>query len=518
MIIIASAAFIEAEFSAEIGRIPSSFVPIGNTRLYEYQIKRLSEAFPSEKVYLTLPEEFEVPHYDMIRLKELQVGLITAPSKLSLNSSILYTIKSLNIYDGPVRQLHGDTLISKFPPDVDVIGLGLAHDGYAWEFEDHVSGKSMVWCGYFAFSNINLLEQALIKSGDNYTRAVREYGISCKMQLILMDGWLDFGHVNTYYRSRESFTTQRSFNRLLIKNGVVRKSSSDGIKISVEAQWYLTLPPSLRKYVPQLIQVSHDLDEQYYEIEYLPHPNLGELFVFGALPVMHWSKIIYLAEQLLEDFVSAVHISPESMNRIRYDFSWLVTEKTRLRLGSYQKSTGRSMYEPHSINGQTLPCLEEIVAHCAKAVGEQDEIQGVSHGDFCFSNILYDSRQDRLKLIDPRGLAADSRHTIFGDVRYDMAKLAQSVVGLYDYILSGHYELKIQTPYDFELTIHMDQRSKTVTEKFLASNLLGRSVVETLPLVVLLFLGMLPLHADDKHRQVALYANAMRVYAIWQEF
>jgi hypothetical protein len=36
------------------------------------------------------------------------------------------------------------------------------------------------------------------------------------------------------------------------------------------------------------------------------------------------------------------------------------------------------------------------------------------------------------------------------------------------------------------------------------------------PLVVLLFLSMLPLHSDNPARQAAFFANALRLYIDWK--
>ena len=55
MILIASGAYLQGEFSSEVGLLPPSFLPIGNQRLYEYQINFLSECSSAkEDFYLCL--------------------------------------------------------------------------------------------------------------------------------------------------------------------------------------------------------------------------------------------------------------------------------------------------------------------------------------------------------------------------------------------------------------------------------------------------------------------------------
>eukprot|EP01034_Spumella_vulgaris_P006135 gene6135-biopygen5401 len=47
-------------------------------------------------------------------------------------------------------------------------------------------------------------------------------------------------------------------------------------------------------------------------------------------------------------------------------------------------------------------------------------VPGVMHGDLCFSNILFDTRSDCIKLIDPRGLNFRDEPRLVGDLRYDL--------------------------------------------------------------------------------------------------
>lgn len=519
MIVIASGAYIAKEFQAEIGRIPPCFLPLGNKRLFEHQTRRLKKSFPNEAIYLSLPEDFQVPRHDENKLSQLGVQLVRAPQHLSLGDSVLNVINSIGIYDGPLRQLHGDTLIDEFPAGEDVLGLAQVNDDYAWEFEEssQLEGTATAWCGYFSFSDIKCLVQALSLKNGHYIEAVHTYRLAKPLQTHVLAGWMDLGHINTYYRGRGAFTTERSFNQLSIRNGVVRKSGDLESKIRAEGQWFHKLPPALKKYVPQLIQTGQSQRKNYYEIEYVPYLSLSELYVFGSLPIPHWRKIFRLADGLLGDFIAAGLPDQQSKVTIRKEFERLIKEKTRHRLNQYLAATGRTYEQTHEFNGQRLPSLGHIVAECQAAIARQPDIPSVSHGDFCFSNILYDARQDRLKLIDPRGMGATGRPTLYGDVRYDIAKFSHSIVGLYDHIVCGLFDLKMNGLYQFQLNIDVDSHSKCITQEFLTSDLQGYRITDALPVVVLLFLSMLPLHADCPQRQSGLYANALRIYALWQE-
>lgn len=142
-----------------------------------------------------------------------------------------------------------------------------------------------------------------------------------------------------------------------------------------------------------------------------------------------------------------------------------------------------------------------------------DVIHGVLHGDFCFSNILYDSRGDRIKVIDPRGLNYKNDFTIYGDLKYDFAKLTHSIIGFYDYIIAGYYKIEESANGSIQIVFDIDDRVLSIHNNFIHSFKLNNLTVrEIMPLVILLFLSMLPLHADRPDRQKAMLINALKLY------
>lgn len=517
MIIITSGAFISSEFQVELGKIPPAFVPLGNKRLYEHQVANLKREFPYIDIYLSVTDAYEMRESDRLLLSRLGVQVVTVPDGLSLAESILYVINSVGRYDETLRILHGDTLLSQLPRYEDVVAVAHAEDEYTWEVESATDAVDTVWCGYFAFSDIKLLARSLTAARGKFAEAVRDYQKTRPQQTPLVNDWHDLGHVNTYFRTRARVTTQRSFNDLRIQDGVVSKTSEQRIKMEAESSWYRTLPSALKKYVPQLID-SHDIEggRLLYQLEYLPHLPLNELYVHGNLQPAFWNKIFKLSIRLLQGFNSALSLDHSQKKVIESDFQKLVDLKSQSRFQQFASSHNLSLDKPVVINGQTLPALEIILSRCIDAVLALPAMPGVSHGDLCFSNILYDSRSDNLKVLDPRGLNADQEKTILGDLKYDYAKFAHSVLGLYDHIVAGLFTLKHEVSLKFEFEIHVDQKTREVQALFEERFVLnGMTVPDIYPLVVLLFMSMLPLHADRPQRQFAFLANALRLYADW---
>lgn len=122
------------------------------------------------------------------------------------------------------------------------------------------------------------------------------------------------------------------------------------------------------------------------------------------------------------------------------------------------------------------------------------------HGDFCFSNILYDMPSGIVRLIDPRGSFGEQCVGIYGDQKYDLAKLAHSAEYGYDFLVNGLYTVR---------------RAGSVIEYSLATRecaplvaSLSRTLITELGydnddislLTSLLFLSMCPLHSENSTR------------------
>jgi len=515
MILIASAAFISPELQVEIGKVPPAFLPLGNRRLYEHQIDVLKRTFPNEAIYLSVNESYQLKNSDELSIAKLGVSLVRVPDGLTLGNSILYVINTIGKYNETLRILHGDTFLSEIPFDEDLIALAEPEDQYVWEIESEQDQK--VWCGFFAFSNIKSLARSLAVTNGNFVDAIRMYQGSIKVKCVLVYGWLDMGHVNTFFRSRANMTTQRSFNELKISGGVVLKSSLQTRKIEAEANWFETLPNNLKHYIPQFIRNGTERNVSFYEVEYLPNLPLNELFVHGNLPLLFWKRIFKIAEKVLNDFRNSKSLTIKEKEIVSSDFNKIINDKTLERLSEFELQEGCDFNKETSLNGKELPSFYQIVAECQQAATALEELPGISHGDFCFSNLLYDSRLNNLKLIDPRGMNFSQEFIIIGDLKYDIAKFAHSVIGFYDHIVAGLFTVKEIEGMHFFFEVHTDQTVRMIEQEFMSNfSLLGIKTNDVLPVVILLFLSMPPLHNEDANRQLAFLANSLRLYASWK--
>ena len=185
------------------------------------------------------------------------------------------------------------------------------------------------------------------------------------------------------------------------------------------------------------------------------------------------------------------------------------------RLEEYARQSGISLDAEWRINGVLTPSLRDIVKEVDMHITKDDNrFVSLMHGDPCFSNILYDFKSKSIKVIDPRGVDVDGNFSVFGDFRYDVGKLAHSVLGMYDFIIGGMFEYKEISQYDVFLNFRETLKLKEIQEYFAKQTFGGYSLSElsTYPILINLFLSMIPLHIDHPARQRAMLANALRIY------
>lgn len=523
MIIIHSSRFVNAEFEAEIGLIPPCMLPIGNKKMLELQVANFKKQFPHEKIIVTLPKTYKLTINEQAVIKELGVSVQRICDDLSFSEAILYLLNvEAENGDDTVRILQGDRLLNDIPDATDCIAIAGACRQSDWYDRYQRQDNESRWLGYFAFASKTNLVKSLALSSKSFPAALAHYQDSRSLSEVQPANWYNCSHVNSYFEARSSITTQRSFNALTIESGVVTKTSDNDVKIQAEVYWFNNLPASLRRFTPQFIDSGRLQDgvTTYYCLEFLPVMPLNELYVHGRNPRWFWQRIFSLTKDYFA--IAANPASLTKLNSASFEAALdncledLYRKKTLGRLTTYQESSQIDLSAPIFYQGIELGSILDIANDCINQVLKLPRCPTVMHGDLCFSNILFDSRGGRLKLIDPRGLDCHNNFSIFGDTSYDLAKLAHSVIGMYDFIIAGRFEiLPDEQSGGQSRIIHfdIDERLAQIQDDFLATEFIsGIEVGDIMPAVVLLFLSMLPLHADRPDRQKAMLINAYRLY------
>ncbi len=515
MILITSAAYISPGLASEFGKLPPCMLPVQNKRLYEHQLSLIPE---KELIILSLPQSFQLKEFDKNKLDIRGVHIVFVPDDLSLGASIVYVLNVVARYEEVIHILHGDTLFEKLPDNTDVCLVSKAEDDYSWAEVDSRMNKN-VYAGYFSFFSQSLLIQKITEHNYNFILGVEAYNNIRYLEKIEVSYWLDFGLVNSYYRSTSKMTTQRFFNTLKVNSYSVTKCSRDNRKILAEANWFNSLPKGLKHYAPALWNFGVQEDKAFYEIEYYYLSSLANLFVFGKNPVFVWEEIIKACANFIND-IAQYNPEDKDISKISIQNDRLYAPKTLKRLEEYSRQRNISLNHSWVINGVQVPSLLEIVEETDRMINKNDErFVKLMHGDFCFSNILYDFKSKTIRVIDPRGLDLDGNYSIYGDIRYDVAKLSHSILGLYDFIIGGFFTYSEKDAYNIILEFEKESFLNAIQENFRHQHFAGYSLMElnTYPILVHLFLSMLPLHKDDALRQKVMLANALRLYVEFKQ-
>lgn len=521
--IITSGAYVDAEIAAEFGLLPPSFLPVGNQRLYALQREELAPF--SERVVLTLPESFSPPGYDREKLETLGIEVLPVPDGLSLGNSIVYALNMLALGENPVALLHGDTLISGLSGEPDSVSVHSTTHQYTWAvYEETENGPSIheietpndpvdgeeVLSGFFAFSSAQKLIQALTRCGERFVEGLDNYSEHLPLKPAEgVGGWMDFGHLQTYHQARRRLTTERAFNFLEFGRHAVTKKSRDMKKMQAEAAWFRDLPKDIKVFAPLYLGQEEAGSGYCLSNEYLC--TLSDLYVFGVLSRRTWRRIF----ESCQEFTS---LCSEHVPSVLPDMDALYRQKTEERLTAFCRENNIDMCRSWTLNGRYLPSLSEILDNvCSEIAPFTRKTAGVMHGDLCFSNIFYDFRRQAIKVIDPRGSVDCRAPSIYGDLRYDVAKMMHSVVGRYDFIIADFYTLREEERHQIEFLIPESKRLSRIEEEFLSHDFgagVAADSTEILAITILLFLSMLPLHADRPERQRAFLANALRLYLL----
>lgn len=523
---ITSAAYIGSEQVAEFGLIPPTFLPLGKDRLYVHQYEALREF--ASRIILTLPDKFEPDPIDASRLEEMRIEIVYVPEDLSLGESIVYAINMTASSNGAISILHGDSLLTDVDyGECDAVSLAdtAPPPGYGWGWarqgetglqvhqSNHLpesSGRALT--GFFSFADTARFVQAVTRNHGNFVAGLAEYAAKRPMKMLTSGHWYDFGHSGTYHRSRRRITTEREFNKLTTAGRSITKTGTKPEKLLAEAMWFEELPPQLRVYTPQYLGRDHEGEAFSYSLEYLHLPTVADLSVFGRLEVESWKRIFLACDEVITALCSCSGPS-EALDSA----ASLYADKTLQRLDVLARTTSLSLDKPCRYNGKWLPSLSQIVEITTSQIADP-KASTLVHGDFCFSNILYDVKADLVRMIDPRGMDANGRMSIYGDIRYDVAKLYHSAVGLYDHIIAGNFAFERNGDLEFSLELPSTPSVRLVRDVFLEQRFAGMttSQASALPISILLFLSMPPLHSDDPKRQMALLANGLRLFSSFQ--
>ncbi len=325
--------------------------------------------------------------------------------------------------------------------------------------------------------------------------------------------WLDCGNVDMQARSHQALLQSRAFNELAIDPtlGTITKRSQHPQKFIDEINYLRLLPSDLQVLFPRVIDYSIEWADPWVRLEYYGYPNLSEVFLFENVDAGIWERVFSHLGDILRDHFGA-HRRPLPAGDV-----WdMYVGKTRKRLESLREQPELGPLISHEgevlVNGERLRNLSVLWPRIEEEVRRLETTTrgSVIHGDLCLSNILYDLRSRTCKMIDPRG--SFGTVGIYGDPRYDVAKLWHSVHGLYDFIANDLFRVSLHGT-TIELSVRATTAHREIENRFASAFFRDESERRDVQLITaLLFASMPALHYDKPQRQLAMYTRAVQLF------
>ena len=433
--------------------------------------------------------------------------------------------------DGLVRVILGDTLIlDSYESTYDHVYVSEVESSRRWclaftrndgVIVDYIDKKDvditpkLALAGYYHLLDGAYLLQCVQQSaGSGETQLsdiLRRYGLRHNIRTKIAEEWFDFGNIDNLVSARRRLLRPRHFNRLSIDPvlNTLTKVSENSKKLQDELNWYLEIPEELKVLTPRIVSRTEQDDQVRIIQEYYGYPTLAELYLYGDIPVDVWQSILQHVFRVQAVFRSHTGtLSPEDIRQVYLDKTLGRIEGLRRQSPFWEELLQR---ETIIFNGQKLcnmPLLGKILEERIGELVNSAEIT-VIHGDFCFSNILFDLNNQIIRLIDPRG--SFGQPGIYGDARYDIAKLRHSVCGMYDFIVGDIFEVREQNG-EFVGEIYATSVNHLVSGWFdsLVAQV-GYNVDHIRLIEALLFISMTPLHVDYPKRQLMMYLTGLNL-------
>lgn len=540
ILLIPSAILVPDELRLDIGSIPTGMIPLEGRPALEH----IAEAYDDcdiERVVAVDKSADTIRQY--ASRSQYKWELVNVSNSNSLAETIRETLKSYDRDKLVSKNLYinfADTIVSPIKPVErnDYISYQYVDRTYRWttfsfnektieeitpKYSQTDSEPKATFVGQFAFTDINSFQDTLNTVEADATgeispfyRALMDYLSDSAYNLVQPEMWLDLGHLDTYYQAQKDFLNTREFNYITVDNhNVVTKRSEDTDTLINEISWYIQLPSSLKPYLPQVYNWSTDHSEPFIEFEYVGYPSLSDLQLYSEHSKHIWNSILHRLIDMISEFGNFTFKGDQ--NRITEALKTMYVDKTNRRLERLRQNTQfQPFFESDTIqiNGEHYPSIDAVLANLHKIVTKFElldkEDLSIIHGDLCLPNIFYDPRNGIIKLVDPRGDFGG--FTIYGDRRYDLAKLRHSFVGHYEHLIYNQFRAQadLETPslsYEVFTTDAQTERERRFDT--LLKNQTNESLDSIMLIEALLFLSMVPLHNDDFDRQVCMLAKGL---------
>lgn len=318
-------------------------------------------------------------------------------------------------------------------PRNDYIGLSQTFS-CRWKYEDgafeEACSDTYGVAGFFLFTDREKLS-GVPKSGELVRWMQKQQR---KYEAIGLAGTREFGILKEYEKLGRAKC--RPFNRITVTGDVLTKKPVDeqGQKLAVhERDWYEKAGRLDISILPRIYRLSP------LQMEYIQGKNIYD----GDFDQ---TQMAYILKMLVHE-LDCLHRA-ETVPADTFSLKEAYYNKTMKRLSAIEDLVPFAREKEIIVNGKSC---RNVYYHKRELENRLEELACKSfsfiHGDCTFSNLMIRENGDPV-LIDPRGYFGHMK--LFGDERYDWAKLYYSIVGNYDMFNLGRFQLEIGGGYGAE--------------------------------------------------------------------
>ncbi len=322
--------------------------------------------------------------------------------------------------------------------------------------------------------------------------------------------FVDLSDIDSFRTFITSGFDARFFNALKGDEYTVVKSSDNISKIRREYDYYTMLPQSMKQWFVNVFDYTEENGRAAYSMERYHMTDLALRYVHGAIDEDEFRGIM----ERLFHFIAARVTKEVDDEEYERNARALYIDKVRDRIAQLKDLKGYDKIREYIAAGTDYDDIDGIFDRYMqlyeKITADRKFIKvlALSHGDLCFSNILYNHDVRLLRLIDPKG--AESEDEMYMNPYYDIAKLSHSICGSYDYFNSDQYEIVMGPDMKLSLKIYCDNDSYMgIFREFLSDNGFDIKLIRLYE--ASLFLSMLPLHMDREKKVLGFVLNAVDI-------
>ncbi len=262
------------------------------------------------------------------------------------------------------------------------------------------------------------------------------------------------------------------------------------------------IPELLKEYYVRVYEFNKDKKSASYSMQKLSGVDLSVTFINGSID----SKDIANILNILKKYFLILKKLPIKKDQNSIGF---ITNKSNERHEQLKKWVGYKNLD-NFINCHTIfSGIDDLYKSSNSLIAKKKRLLNnsgsyFSHGDLCFSNMIFSDIENKITFIDPRG---GKDKEVFRTPYYDLAKISHSLLGGYDYIINNITMIE----YDRDMKAYLnfngafDRDNEKLFKSFVES--LGYDLNLIRAVEASLFISMLSLHIDDTRK---VYMLALR--------